>query len=228
MLSGGAVDQNSASTKLHLQLDALRTERDAALSRLERLEAEAEERQRMLGEEQDRFVSRLIEAHERELSKVRLEVEEAQSSALTLESKVERQRRVSISLEEQLAKTRTEVIRTREQREAFRAEARRLERLLSEAQAKAASLHAELEMARAMLGDAMGGAGFQTAPPARTTHEPPRAPRESGIRSRPPARKSTPPGHTRTRDPGARRDTPRPAAAVGGTRESDGPPPSSR
>lgn len=213
------MDDDADLTKLGSHLDALRTERDAALSRLERLELEQEERARLLTEEQDRFVSHLIEAHDRELGKVRLELEDARAAAARLAGKMERQRGAAASTEEQLTRTRAEVVRAREQRELARAELRRVAELLASSEATAASFKADLELARSMLDDAMKGAAFHSIPPPRATHEPPHGLRESGIVGRPLG------GRRRSTPPPLRTDSPL-AVGASAARRSNSPPPS--
>ena len=67
--------------KLRAEIEALRTERDAAVHALERQERESADQFKLLVEEQDRFVSRLLERHEREMIRLRLELDEARNDA---------------------------------------------------------------------------------------------------------------------------------------------------
>jgi chromosome segregation ATPase len=219
----------SDNTKLRAALAALTTERDAAVSALERHQLEADEGSHLLVEEQDRFVSRLLESHERELGRLRLELEEATTTALRLEQKHERDRVMTDRLEEDLARALAELDRMKEHRDLARVETRRAQQAYVGAQAAIEKLQNELSMARAMLGDAMDGERkFQSVDPKPTAHEPSRAPRDSGIVNRraPPRARSTPPGVPRPRDATRRSETPRGIAANAGTKESA--PPSSR
>jgi chromosome segregation ATPase len=215
-------------TKLKMAIAALVTERDAAVSALERQEREADEGTRLLVEEQDRFVSHLLEGHERELGRLRLELEEATTTALRLEQKHERHRVTTDRLEEDLARALAELERMKEQRDLARTEMRRAQQAYVGTQASLEKLQHELSMARAMLGDAMGGERkFQSVDPKPAAHETSRAARESGIVNRRlPRPRSTPPGTVRPRDGARRSETPRGIAANAGTKESV--PPSSR
>jgi hypothetical protein len=204
-------------------MEALRAERDAALEALDRAKQEAEEQVRLLVEEQDRFVSSVLTAHEREIRRLELELEEARAARALFEKKLERERQNSTRLEEQLLRARAEMDR------------RRPEQATPSLENTIRKLQAELALAHSMLDDAMGGArggSFTSARPNPGTHEVSRPPRESGIVNRriPRPRQSTPPGVQRVR----RSDTPTgsqrprrsetPRAAAGG----DEPPPSSR
>ena len=217
--------------KLQAEIDTLRTERDALISTLERDERETSEQNRLLIEEQDRFVSRLLEAHEREIGRQRLDLDEARTTADRLMQKHERDRTAAARLEEELARAKVELDRMREQRDVARYETRRVQHSYVAAQASIERLHAELAMAKSMLGDAMAGdppsRHFQSVEPTPAAHEASRPPRESGIINRRPSRprQSAAPAVARQREP-TRRDTPRAAAAGGRTKESG--PPSSR
>jgi len=208
--------------KLQAEIDALRTERDALISTLERDEREVSEQNRLLMEEQDRFVSRLLEAHEREIGRQRLELDEARTTADRLMQKHERDRTAAARLEEELARAKVELDRMRGERDVARAETRRVQHSYVATQASVERLHAELAMAKAMLGDAMGDGTpserFQSVEPTPATHEVSRPPRESGIVNRRPS-------HPR-QSAAPRRDTPRAVAAGRRTKESG--PPSSR
>lgn len=223
---------DATGNTLQAEIDALRTERDALVSALERNEREISGQTRLLIEEQDRFVSRLLESHERESGRVRLELDEARTTADRLMQKHDRDRTLAARLEEELARAKVELDRMREQRESARAETRRAQQAYAAAEPTILRLQAELTMARSMLGDAMAGsapsARFQSVEPTPSAHEVSRPPRESGIVNRRPSRprQSAAPATVRERDP-SRRDTPRVAAAAGGrTKESE--PPSSR
>lgn len=128
------------------QLQALRAERDAAVAVLDQREREAEEQTRLLVEEQDRFVSRMIQSHEREVGKLRLELEEARAAAAQFEHKLERDRATSGRLEQQLATAQVELTRLREQRDAARVEARRAQHAYVTSQATIDAMKAELEL----------------------------------------------------------------------------------
>lgn len=133
------------------QMEALRAERDAAMAVLDQREREAEEQTQLLVEEQDRFVSRMIESHEREVGKLRLELDEARSSAAQFQQKLERDRATSVRLEEQLATAQVELSRLREQRDAARVEARRAQHAYVTSQATIDALKTEVELAQPML-----------------------------------------------------------------------------
>ena len=179
-------------------------------------------------------MSRLLESHERETGKLRLELDEARTTADRLMQKHERDRTASARLEEELTRTKVDLARLREQREALRAETRRAQQAYVTAQATIERLHAELNMAKSMLADAMGGDApnghFQSVEPKPSTHEVSRPPRESGIlarRSPSRPRQSTPASTARQRD-GRRSDTPRAAASGDTTSTKESAPPSSR
>jgi hypothetical protein len=203
-------------------LQALAAERDAALSVLERRERELEEQLRLLTEEQDRFVSRLLEAHEREVGKLRLELDEANTTAVRLEQKQERERVATLRLEEDLAHAQADVERLRSERDVARAETRRAQQAYVSTQATVERLQAELTFAKSMLADAMGEERLESVQPAPRAHDASRPPRESVIVNRRiPRPRSTPPGTRRT-------DAPR-ANAVNATPEPpETVPPSSR
>jgi hypothetical protein len=216
--------------KLHAELQDLRAERDAAVLALERQEGDATEQQKLLIEEQDRFVSRLLQSHEREVLRLRLELDEARMSAQRFEQKMDKERARTVRLEDDLLRVRGDADRIRDQRDAFRAELRKAHQLVLHQQATTERLEAELNLAKSMLGDAMDGAAsptmWESAKPPTKQHEISRPPRESGIqnrRERPGrARVSTPPGRSRSSNPPRRSDAPR--AAVGDVDK----PPSSR
>jgi len=192
--------------RLRAELALLRTERDAAIRALERAEAAAEEQHQLLVEEQDRFVSRLIEGHEREIGRLRLEAEEAVASNERLKAKFERDKAHLVKLEENLLRARMDAERLRAQRDQIRDEVRRMVHSGGASQALVDELRRELSLARSMLHDAMQG------------------PRDSGVvRPRPSGRvrHSTPPGTPRQRE--HRSEAPRAAAAGTGT-DRDGPP----
>lgn len=132
------------------QPEAIRAERDAALGALERSEREAEEQLRLLVEEQDRFVSRLLESHEREVGKLRLELEEARMAAARYEHKLQRDRATNERLEDQLAVAQVELTRLREQRDSARMETRRSQQAYVTSQAAVDALKSELDLARAL------------------------------------------------------------------------------
>lgn len=215
--------------KLHAELQALRAERDAAVQALERLQAEGNEGMKLLVEEQDRFVSRLIEGHDRETVRLRLELDEARTNAQRYEQKADKERARAVRLEEDLGRIRADVDRIRDQRDTFRAELRKTQQTVLNLQAGTERLDADLRLARAMLDDAMGGDAapvWQSAKPPTQQHEISRPPRESGIvnrRERPPrVRVSTPPGRRSSAPAGRRSDVPR--AAVGADSVDEGPP----
>jgi hypothetical protein len=224
--------------KLLAELQALRAERDAAIRALERQEREAADQQKLLIEEQDRFVSRLLQSHEREVLRLRLELDEARMSAQRYEQKMDKERNRTVRLEDDLLRVRGDADKIRDQRDAFRAELRKAHQLVLNQKAAIERLEEELTLARSMLGDAMGSASppamWESAKPPTKQHEISRPPRESGIqnrRERPGRpRVSTPPGRSRSSNPPRRSDSPRaasepPRAAVG---DVDKGPPSSR
>lgn len=174
------------------QMEALRAERDAAMRDIEQRERYAEEQMRLLVEEQDRFVSRMIEAHERDIGRLRLELEEARTSASRYEQKLERDRAASARLEEDLAEARSDVQRLRDQRDGARMEMRRLQQAYVTAQSLSEQLRRELDLARSMLGDAMASGG--NAPSGivdrAQRRAPPLPPRRSASSA---ARESVPP-----------------------------------
>jgi septal ring factor EnvC (AmiA/AmiB activator) len=207
--------------KLHAMLEAVSAERSAAESALEEHLRQSEEQSRLLMEEQDRFVSRLLSAQERDLGKLRLELEEARTTAERLEHKLRRDREGSERLEEELAKSRMEIDRLREQRDVARVESQRGREAEATLRARVDQLEANLALARAMLDDAMGetdpSAAFTAARTPVSVHRRlrPDPPRESGFRRPTPARQSScPPGLAPAREY-VRSETPR-GTAVGG------------
>jgi hypothetical protein len=216
--------------KQQAELQALRAERDAAVHALERQEEEAADQQKLLIEEQDRFVSRLLQSHEREVLRLRLELDEARMSAQRFEQKMDKERSRTVRLEDDLLRVRGDADKIRDQRDAFRAELRKSHQLVLNMKAATERLEEELKLARSMLEDAMGSGSsppmWESAKPPTQQHEISRPPRESGIqnrRERPGrARVSTPPGRTRSSNPPRRSDAPR--VAVGDPDK----PPSSR
>lgn len=224
--------------KLLAELQALRAERDAAVAALERQEGEAADQQKLLIEEQDRFVSRLLQSHEREVLRLRLELDEARMSAQRFEQKMDKERNRTVRLEDDLLRVRGDADKIRDQRDAFRAELRKTHQLVLNQKASIERLEEELQLARSMLNDAMGSASppamWESAKPPTKQHEISRPPRDSGIqnrRERPGRpRVSTPPGRSRSSNPPRRSDSPRavsepPRAAVGDLDEG---PPSTR
>jgi hypothetical protein len=209
---------------LRAELEAVSVERDAALSALDEARRQASDQTRLLMEEQDRFVSRLLAAQERDLGKLRLELEEAQTTAQRIERKFRADRDRVERLEDELGKARAEFERVREQRDAARAEALRGREAHAQMRARLDQLEANLALARTMLDDAMGEgppatASFTSARPPTSAQ--PRGTveltRESGFR-RPQPRdidESYPPGLVPSREPPRRGDTPRPIAAMG-------------
>jgi septal ring factor EnvC (AmiA/AmiB activator) len=191
--------------ELRALLEAVSAERDLAVSALEAHQRQSLEQTRMLMEEQDRFVSRLLAAQERDVGKLRLELEEARTTAERLERKLHRGREGSERLEEELAKARLELDRLRAQRDTARAEAERGREAHTTLRARVERLEGNLALARSMLDDAMGETRpvgtFTSARPPVSPHRrlKAEAPRESGIR-RPPRGRLTPPGMAATRE----------------------------
>ena len=193
--------------ELRAMLEAVSAERALAASALEAHQRQSVEQTRLLMEEQDRFVSRLLASQERDLGKLRLELEEARTTAERLERKLHRDREGSERLEEELAKSRLELDRLRAQRDTARAEAERGLEAHTALRTRVERLEGNLALARSMLDDAMGETTsvgtFTSARPPVSAHRrlKPELPRESGIR-RPPGRRMTPTGLAATRELG--------------------------
>jgi septal ring factor EnvC (AmiA/AmiB activator) len=202
--------------ELRALLEAVSAEKELAVSALETHQRQAHDQTRLLMEEQDRFVSRLLAGQERDLGKLRLDLEEARTTAERLERKLLRDREGSERLEEELAKARLELDRLRAQRDTARADAERGKEAHTALRARVERLEGNLALARSMLDDAMGetkpGGAFTSARPPVSAHRrlKPEMPRESGIR-RPPRGRPTPPGIAATRTS----DTPLASSAEG-------------
>jgi hypothetical protein len=172
-------------------------------------------------EEQDRFVSRLLAGQERELGKLRLELEEARTTAERLHRKFRNDRERLERLETELGNAKVEFDRVREQRDAVRVEAQRGREAQAHMRARLDQLEANLALARSMLDDAMGEGAREvtfTSPRPPTSAHPqnkPEAARQSGIRRPRDAEDTYPPGLMPSREPIRRGDTPRPIAAIG-------------
>jgi hypothetical protein len=195
--------------QLRAILAAVSAEKDQAVSALEAHQRQALEQTRMLMEEQDRFVSRLLAAQERDLGKLRLDLEEARTTAERMERKLHRDREGSERLEEELAKSRIELDRLRAQRDTARAETERGREAHTTLRARVDRLEGNLALARSMLDDAMGdtklAGAFTSARPPVSAHRrlKPETPRESGIRRPPtPRGRLTPPGLAATHELG--------------------------
>jgi hypothetical protein len=206
---------------LRAELEVAFSERDAAVDSLERERREAEEQAKLLVEEQDRFVSHLLAAHEREMAKLRLEIDEANAGVKHHELKLIRERGAAARLEEDIGRMRMDLERLREHREKSRADLQAA-RLLAETQAADIErLNGDLALARSMLDDAMSGdlepRVWISAPPSAHSYEPPPAPRESGIR-RPPRRRNTPTGTMRDQTTLRPSENPRAAGTTRGSR----------
>jgi len=217
--------------KLRMELEGLRAERDAAVRAEERLERESAEQVKLLVEEQDRFVSRLLEGHERDVGRLRLELDEARTSAQRLEQKLDKDRARTARLEEDLVRVRGDVDRIRDQRDAFRTELKKAQQAYLALQTTTERLDGEVKLARSMLSDAMeGGSRWESAKPPTSQHEISRPPRESGIQDRRDralrSRIPTPPGRPRigSNPPGHSRRSDGPRAAVGADGVEEGPP----
>jgi len=172
--------------KLRAMLEAATAERAEAVSALEAYQRQTHEQTRLLMEEQDRFVSRLLAAQERDIGKLRLEFEEARTTCERLHQKLRRDREGSEKLEEELAKARFDLDRLRDARDTLRTEAELARDVRATMQARIDQLEANLALARAMLDDAMGEGdptGFSAARVPISAHRRlrPDAPRESGI-----------------------------------------------
>lgn len=140
---------------LKLQVQAARAERDAAVSALDRIQLEAVEQQRLLVEEQDRFVTRIIEKYEQQIARLKGEHDAAVSIAEQLRHKSERFRRDATRAEEELALKLCELeARGKELQEARRTAARLMEERTPNS-ARIAHLESELELARMLLQSAL-------------------------------------------------------------------------
>jgi len=79
---------SSAPFDLRSELSAITQERDAAVAANEVLVREGEAQRRQLVAEQDRFVSHLIEAHERDVKHLRAELASAREAVARLQGEV--------------------------------------------------------------------------------------------------------------------------------------------
>jgi hypothetical protein len=223
-------DDQSTQT-LRARLAAVAAERDSALAILERREAEAAEQERLLIEEQDRFVTRLIENHDEDTSRLRAERIEATEVTEQLRKKLERSRRESVEAEERSLRTQCTLQQLMAQRESLHAELKLGQEQQTALHAEISRLSAELDLARAMLGYAIEGDPASVAPDERETLRPEPAPTtaESGfVRNRERA-----PRHALGGTPTPRQTDPsrsiRPRArAIGADARWDRKPPSSR
>lgn len=213
--------------KLRAMLEAANAEKAAAVSALQTSQRQSHEQTRLLMEEQDRFVSRLLAAQERDIGKLRLEFEEAKTTCERLHQKLRRDREGAEKLEEELAKARFEIDRLREQRNTLRTEAQLARDVRATMQARIDQLEANLALAKAMLDDAMGesttsdSSGFVAARTPVSTHRRlrPEAPRESGIaRAGRMRTNSFPHGFSPVTEIDGPVDTPRTAAAASRSR----------
>jgi hypothetical protein len=197
------MDDNE-TLKLRAELLALTAERDAAVTALEQYSLETEQQTRLLIEEQDRFVSRLLGSQEREVGRLRLELEEAQTTAQLMEQKLDRERAALARLEEDLTYARSQAERLRSQRDDAREDLKRAQQAQVIAEANAERLRGDMALARSMLEDAMSGklgpGTWESVRPEPSSPDPNAPPRESGFR-RP--RRSTPPGTRRSEAPRA-------------------------
>lgn len=80
--------QPSEPFRLRSELAALTLERDAALAANDALVRESDAQRRQLVAEQDRFVSHLIEAHERDVRHLREELAAARDTVARLQAEV--------------------------------------------------------------------------------------------------------------------------------------------
>jgi hypothetical protein len=217
-----SMDEDRNLQDLRAMLETASAERAEAVSALEAHQRQTHDQSRLLMEEQDRFVSRLLAAQERDIGKLRLEFEEARTTCERLHQKLRRDREGSEKLEEELAKARLEIDRLRVQRDALRAEAQAARDLRATMQARIEQLEGNLALARSMLDDAMGegdGPSFAAARVPISTHRRlrPEPPRDSGIPRTPRGRLSSyPPGVLTPATEVAISDAPR-SAAGGGT-----------
>src|SRR5580765_3959847 len=137
--------------ELRALLEAVSAEKELAVSALEAHQRQAHEQTRLLMEEQDRFVSRLLAAQERDLGKLRLELEEARTTSERLERKLHRDREGNERLEEELAKARLDMDRLRAQRDMARGELDRARHAHATLSARVDRLEGNLALARTML-----------------------------------------------------------------------------
>jgi hypothetical protein len=218
---------------LRARIKAVAAERDSALAILDRREAEAEERERLLIEEQDRFVTRLLANHEGDAARLRAERLEATEVAEQLRKKLERSRRESVEAEERSLRTQCTLQQLTAQREELHAELKVAQDRQAALLAQISRLSAELDLARTMLGYAIEGDAppGSPGPDERETLRPEAPPiaAESGfVRSRERAPRQAHGGAPTLRqtDPG-RPSRPR-ARAMGADARWDRKPPSSR
>ena len=218
------MDDERDLEKLRAMLEAVNAEKAEAVSALQNLQRQGHEQTRLLMEEQDRFVSRLLAAQERDVGKLRLEFEEAKTTCERLHQKLRRDREGAEKLEEELAKARFEMDRLREQRNTLRTEAQLARDVRATMQARIDQLEANLALAKAMLDDAMGGGDSSSAFAAARTpvsaHRRlrPEAPRESGIARARMRSNSFPHGLPAITEVDGPADTPRTAAAASRSR----------
>jgi chromosome segregation ATPase len=144
-------------TKLRAQLEVTRAERDSASKTLEELQGEMEERLRLLTEEQDRFVSRLIDAYEQGLDRLRGELEEARAARKLLTEKLECAEREVIAAQENALDARSLIDKLRLQGDQAASVCRSLMHERTTLSGRTTRLEAELDMARTLLGFAMDG-----------------------------------------------------------------------
>ncbi len=206
------------SLKLRAELEAALADRDAMVEELERRTAQMASERRLLEEEQDRFVSRLLVTHERELRRVRAELDEARTLLPRLEDRVSKEQSTVTRLREERDAARVRVERALEQREAMRAELNAAIAGREALQAQLDILRGDLVLARSMLEDVMLVDATPTPMSPARTGEPPAVavPRESEIRRPGRGRHSAPPS-TREREGWRRTDAPR---ATGTSRDS--------
>jgi len=219
------MDDERELEKLRAMLDAANAERAAAVDALQTSQRQNHEQTRLLMEEQDRFVSRLLAAQERDIGKLRLEFEEAKTTCERLHQKLRRDREGAEKLEEELAKARFEIDRLREQRNTLRSEAQLARDVRATMQARLDQLEANLALAKAMLDDAMGegdaAPGFVAPRAPVSAHRISRSelPRDSGI-ARAGRMRTNPYPYARTpvTEIDVPVDTPRTAAAASASR----------
>ena len=212
------MDDERDLEKLRAMLEAANAEKAAALSALQAMQRQVHEQTRLLMEEQDRFVSRLLAAQERDIGKLRLEFEEAKTTCERPHQKLRRDREGVEKLEEELAKARFDMDRLREQRNTLRTEAQLARDMRATMQARIDQLEANLALAKAMLDDAMGEGESSAFAAARTpvsAHRRlrPDTPRESGVARAGMRTNSFPHGLTAITEIELPADTPRTAAS---------------
>ena len=182
--SATAMSDDIQLSKLRAQLEVMTAQRDSALIALEEAERQAEEQHRLLTEEQDRFVAKLLDSHERETGHLRGELSEARDTSNRVRKKLARAKQDAVRAEEEHLRAHCIIEQlTAELRDTQRQGRLNAERL-NLASLQVVRLEKELETAREMLGDAMGDDELNIQVRFEPT-EP--LPRPSGILARTPS-----------------------------------------